>query len=351
MVGDDGVAFAAAAHSGPGTPAQKCPRHTTASVVSPRQRISSLVYRAARHQIPVDTSALDQLRELVVQACTYCGCECTPEKVNGPDRLVPNGPYCLANVVTACAICNLARCDAAITEFRALADRIATQWETKIDVSLPPPSTKMTSGGVSSYLVDKNEVERQARYQELREREARGVARCYICERRPEDTPELRLGVDRKHSNHGYLPRNSYDCCWGCNAAKKDHELDHFVAHMVRIHRHLANPARWNALVVKYNHAHERIAAGAFANLPIPAIPKARERVKPFYANRDGIAIIDTRGSEEGYIAGGPIMSVLAEELEVSANTLRSTTKGQGGRPFPTWCHPVCCDVRRTGWR
>ncbi|ORZ29436.1 hypothetical protein BCR44DRAFT_35714 [Catenaria anguillulae PL171] len=101
---------------------------------------------------------------------------------------------------------------------------------------------------------------------------------------------------------------------------------------MVRIHRHLANPARWNALVVKYQHAHERIAAGAFANLPIPAIPEARERVKPFYANRDGIAIIDARGSEEGYIAGGPIMSVLAEELEVSANTLRSTTKVQGGR-------------------
>jgi hypothetical protein len=59
---------------------------------------------------------------LIRSACHYCGVSASP--TNGIDRIDSSAGYTVANVVTACSICNYAKRDLSPGDFLAWVERI-----------------------------------------------------------------------------------------------------------------------------------------------------------------------------------------------------------------------------------
>jgi len=71
---------------------------------------------------------------------------------------------------------------------------------------------------------------------------------CDYCGSEPQvrptrrDTPSIRAsGIDRVDNARGYTSDNVVPCCTWCNASKRHHTLDQFVAHCEAVAKHWAN--------------------------------------------------------------------------------------------------------------
>ena len=162
------------------------------------------------------------LKTKMVEPCFYCGFEAPEEyRLNGLDCVDPNEGYTMENTVSACAVCNMMKCNKSIDAFVNHTRRILSTHR----VSGPP-----------TWIPDilKTEKKESKKVMELTATEKKGLhmSECRYCGLFPA------LGIDRKDSGMHYTLNNVVPCCSECNYTKKDLKPEEFLRHVGHIKFH-----------------------------------------------------------------------------------------------------------------
>ena len=202
----------------------------------PGTRISSLRKHQAELEargmpLPPEGAISDlEIKALLEGECFYCGSSANADGgCLGIDRLDSDINYPFSNCVASCMACNLSK--RRITPFiyvkRAL-------WIAGYDTSDPSIWHEYRSPDWLSVAKRIQEVGGNLTRQQFEE-----IIRdpCTYCDR------DVETGLDRIDNNEVYIDPNCTSCCGNCNFAKRDEDVDNFLARMEAIaHRHLENP-------------------------------------------------------------------------------------------------------------
>ena len=183
--------------------------------------------------LPIDLAITDDQIIAVLKdgECFYCG---ATSNYNGGcigvDRLDSDVNYLWTNCVPACTACNLSKRRITPTIFVKRAICIAgyditndpTLWYNYASPSWTAFAKRMLEIGGDLTLQDFEEIIAEA---------------CIYCGR------DVSTGVDRVDSQKGYFGDNCVSCCGNCNFAKRDENVDDFLARMDAIaRRHQLDP-------------------------------------------------------------------------------------------------------------
>jgi hypothetical protein len=168
--------------------------------------------------------------------CFHCGVKATGVCPLGPDRLYPEAmAYTDDGTVSCCKSCNYARNGMEAADFHQACTNVA-----RYQTSGVATTRKMAYVMGNSKHVQRN----GASYSNMRHGAyKKGLAveitkadhalltssKCYLC------GVTGRLGFDRKDSDKGYTPDNSFPCCTCCNMMKNRLPFDDFVALCARV--------------------------------------------------------------------------------------------------------------------
>lgn len=193
------------------------------------KKFKTVLYSAKARNIYVNADDHALIKEMLVDACFYCGYQpVIGKELNGIDRVDASKGYHQDNIVTCCSTCNCMKNDHSIKDFiecvrgiglfRNLCCIQGTQ-----RIPIPPFSGnserryKIKSKAMN--LTEQERVELQ-----------RG--KCYLC-----GTMKA-IGIDRIDSDKEYTKDNSAPCCRMCNFMKKDYPLDQFLEHVAYVNEH-----------------------------------------------------------------------------------------------------------------
>jgi hypothetical protein len=207
------------------------------SAANPTRRFKAvLTYIRQKHG--ADDSTIDNFVEMIdaelmetkmLAPCHYCGHKPGEnEKLNGLDRVDPNGKYSDINTVACCGVCNSMKNAFNVNEFleniRDIVHYRRLDTTTSCNASRPP-----AFGGTTERCnITKNKENNLSTEIKV----GLWAGECYMCGRGPS------LGIDRVDSTKEYTIENCKSCCTLCNLMKKDWTLDEFLGHVSRVFNH-----------------------------------------------------------------------------------------------------------------
>lgn len=218
-----------------------------------------------------------RFEELVLGNCYYCGVvpsnrhyrkKHSRKEVffNGIDRIDSQVGYIDGNTVTACKICNLAKNELTLGEFKRWVTRVVcnkgvgqpTSIYSHLARALIAVPDDQKRNFEIGWGIAKNAVEysykSKAKEKELKfgltEEEFNFLigSDCYYCSsglsnmskyKEPYVTCFNYNGIDRVDNNQGYFSKNCVTCCRQCNSAKKQLNVEEFLVWCRQVFKHL----------------------------------------------------------------------------------------------------------------
>lgn len=263
--------------------------------------------RAAKEQLPLDEAHKDEIKEFFLSLCTYCAREPDLYDVNGLDRIDNTKGYTIDNIVACCKSCNMMKRTASVADFLAVASRIA-EFHDNPDMDLPYPISNMNNGEIvpTKYkTLDASKVY-------LSEYNKNDDTRCYLCNIPRSETPDKRMTVDRIDSDIDYLEDNVAPCCSACNMAKRDYNIEEFIAHCHRISN------RVDDIMEELDQVATKTAAGPAVIQDLPVTRMYNQYVP--HARAKPVLIRDpNKDSGEDVVAAYPSRAAANNDLHVVA--------------------------------
>lgn len=166
----------------------------------------------------------DELGELFLKPCHYCGCKPEPGIGNwtGLDRIDNNKHYLKDNVLPCCCHCNMARGNRFSPEGFISHCRAISAWRNGLGCIIPEhPGWKARTFSEFASKAQKRKIAVNITNETML---ALFGEPCHFCGVTPAG------GIDRKENNIGYLDDNCLSCCKICNQVKRNLDYDTFVS-------------------------------------------------------------------------------------------------------------------------
>lgn len=162
----------------------------------------------------------DLFTNLVNQPCSYC---CSLP-LNGIDRVDNTRGYVLGNVQPCCRICNRAKREMPIRDFKTWIDRVVAFTSSNYPQYIEGRFTYSVAESMGNY---KYSAKKNRLAFCLSKNDFMGLVtlHCKYCGTQPKSGIN---GIDRSDNKEGYTLQNAVSCCSICNRAKRDLPLTQF---------------------------------------------------------------------------------------------------------------------------
>lgn len=158
-------------------------------------------------------------------SCHYCGVPSQPNKPYGLDRVRNELGYTPDNVVPCCKQCNRMKSDRPVGELFNIAHWVTSVQRRHASAPLVARVDHSVGQGTSTYRSYRyGALKRGLKFELEQDYFSTLVGRpCYYCHRPGPG------GIDRKNKGDPYAIDTVVPCCWPCNRAKSDIDMEVFI--------------------------------------------------------------------------------------------------------------------------